>query len=75
MQTLSTPPVRNEPNPLTQFDIGFLQENQYRQDRHLLLIEAFLVVIRSHPKAEKKHFASAFYSAANYAFPTPREEA
>ena len=69
MPTLSTPPVRNEPNPLTQSDIEFLQENQYRQERYRSMMESFLVVIRQYPDGEKKNFINSFYGALNYAFP------
>lgn len=74
MPTLSTPPVRNEPNPLTQGDIEFLQETQYRQDLHRSMMESFLVVIRRHPDALKKNVVSSFYAAANLVFPAPSEE-
>ena len=42
-------------NLLTQSDIEFLQETQYRQDLHRSMMEAFLVVIRRHPDAAKKN--------------------
>ena len=74
MPTLSTPPVRNEPNPLTQGDIEFLQETQYRQDLHRSMMESFLVVIRRHPDAEKNNEVSTINADANLDIPAPSEE-
>jgi hypothetical protein len=74
MQTLSTPPVLKKPDSLTKSDIQFLEKEQYRQDRHRLMMEDFLVVIRRYPDAQKKNLVSAFYGAVNYAFPPSSEE-
>ena len=74
MQTLSTPPVLKKPDSLTKSDIQFLEKEQYRQDRHRLMMEDFLVVIRRYPDAQKKNLVSAFYGAANYAFPPSSDE-
>jgi len=76
MKTLSIPPVRNEPSVLAETDIEFLRLHQYRQDRHRALVEAFLVVIRSHPEvSEKRIFSSAFHAAGKHVFPASSEEA
>ena len=74
MKTLSAKPIHLETGTLSKTDIEYLQNIQYSQERHRALMEAFLVVIRGYPDADKKHIVSSFWASVNYVFPMPEEE-